>query len=71
MNQEISTDFIKLMKDVEYDVIYSHLPDWVQVGRYKKNVDTKIIGYCHWWEMKSANGVDRRPEIMQNGCGYL
>ena len=47
MNQKFP-DFIKLMKDVEYDVIYSHLPDWVQVGRYKKNIDTKIIGYCHW-----------------------
>ena len=53
-------DLIKIMKDVDYDVIYSHLPDWVQVGRYKNKIDTKIIGYCHWWEMKSANGVDRR-----------
>jgi glycosyltransferase involved in cell wall biosynthesis len=54
-------DLIKLSKDIDYDVIYSHLPDWVQTGRYKKNLDTKIIGYCHWWEMKSANGADRRP----------
>tara|TARA_B100000029_G_scaffold514097_1_gene615655 strand:+ start:3067 stop:4197 length:1131 start_codon:yes stop_codon:yes gene_type:complete len=54
-------DLIKLSKDIDYDVIYSHLPDWVQTGRYKKNMDTKIIGYCHWWEMKSANGADRRP----------
>jgi hypothetical protein len=37
------------------------LPDWPQVGRYKKSMDTKIVGYCHWWEMKSCNGVDRRP----------
>ena len=62
MNQRaFPPDFIKLMKDVEYDVIYSHLPDWPQVGRYKNNIDTKIIGYCHWWESKTANGVDRRP----------
>ena len=54
-------DLIKLSKDIDYDVIYYHLPDWVQTGRYKKNVDTKIIGYCHWWEMKSANGIDWRP----------
>jgi hypothetical protein len=54
-------DLVKISKDIEYDVIYSHLPDWVQTGRYKKNMDTKIIGYCHWWEMKSANGVDWRP----------
>jgi|TARA_R110000822_G_scaffold73252_14_gene176114 hypothetical protein len=52
---------IAMMRDIEYDVIYSHLPDWPQVGRYKNSIDTKIIGYCHWWEMKSANGVDRRP----------
>ena len=39
MNQRaFPPDFIKLMKDVEYDVIYSHLPDWnCQVYRYKKN----------------------------------
>lgn len=54
-------DLIKIMKNVDYDVVYSHLPDWVQSGRYKNSIDTDIIGYCHWWEMKSANGVDRRP----------
>jgi len=62
MNQRSfpSPDIIKLLRDIDYDAIYSHLPDWVQVGRYKKSVDTKIIGYCHWWEMKGANGVDYR-----------
>ena len=35
--------------------------DRVQTGRYKNSIDTKIIGYCHWWESKTANGVDRRP----------
>ena len=68
MNQRaFPPDFIKLMKDTEYDVIYSHLTDWVQVGRYanyqdinSKKVPTKIIGYNHWWEMKSCNGIDRR-----------
>jgi len=52
---------IAILRDVDYDVIYSHLPDWPQVGRYKNSIDTKIIGYCHWWEMKSCNGIDRRP----------
>jgi hypothetical protein len=52
---------IAMMRDIDYDVIYSHLPDWPQVGRYKNSIDTKVIGYCHWWEMKSSNGVDRRP----------
>ena len=56
-----SDELIKILRDVDYDVIYSHLPDWPQVGRYKNSIDTKIIGYCHWWEMKVCNGVDRRP----------
>lgn len=62
MNQRSfpSDKLISLLRDIDYDVIYSHLPDWVQVGRYKNSIDTKIIGYCHWWEMKSANGIDRR-----------
>jgi hypothetical protein len=63
MNQRSfpSDKLISMMRDIEYDVIYSHLPDWPQVGRYKNSIDTKVIGYCHWWEMKSSNGVDRRP----------
>ena len=63
MNQRSfpSDKLMKLLKDIDYDVIYSHLPDWPQVGRYKNSIDTKIVGYCHWWEMKSCNGVDRRP----------
>jgi glycosyltransferase involved in cell wall biosynthesis len=63
MNQRAfpSDNLIKLLKDIDYDVIYSHLPDWPQVGRYKNSIDTKIIGYCHWWEMEVCNGVDRRP----------
>ena len=63
MNQRAfpSSDLIKILKDIDYDVIYSHLPDWPQVGRYKNSIDTKIVGYCHWWEMKVCNGVDRRP----------
>ena len=62
MNQRSfpSPKLINLLKDIDYDVIYSHLPDWVQVGRYKKTMDTKIVGYCHWWEMKSCNGPDNR-----------
>lgn len=53
-------DLNRLLETIEYDVIYSHLPDWPQVGRYKNSFDTKIIGYCHWWEMKSANAEDRK-----------
>lgn len=49
------------LRDIDYDIIYSHLPDWSQVGRYRKSMDTKIIGYLHWVEMKSCNGPDNRP----------
>lgn len=64
MNQRSfpSVDLIKMLKDVEYDVIYSHLPDWPQVGRYAR-WGTKIIGYSHWFEGSKylpCNGVDRR-----------
>ena len=63
MNQRaFPPDFIKLMKDVEYDVIYSHLSDWnCQVYRYRNDIKTRVINYQHWWEMKSCNGIDRRP----------
>jgi hypothetical protein len=64
MNQRAfpSVDLIKVLTDTEYDVIYSHLPDWVQVGRYAK-WGTKIVGYSHWFEFDKhlpCNGVDRR-----------
>ena len=63
MNQRAfpSDKLIAALRDIDYDVIYSHLPDWTQIGRYKKSMDTKVIGYCHWWEMKSSNGPDNRP----------
>jgi len=54
-------ELVRVMKETDYDIIYSHLPDWNVVGRYKKTADTKIIGYCHWWEMSHCNGVDNRP----------
>jgi glycosyltransferase involved in cell wall biosynthesis len=53
-------DMNRLLETLEYDSIYSHLPDWPQVGRYKNSFDTKIIGYCHWWEMKTCNAEDRK-----------
>jgi glycosyltransferase involved in cell wall biosynthesis len=48
---------INLLQDIEYDVIYSHLPDWFMVKRY---TDKPIVGYAHWWEMKSCNAEDRK-----------
>jgi glycosyltransferase involved in cell wall biosynthesis len=48
---------IKLLQELDYDVIYSHLPDWYMVKRY---TDKPIVGYCHWWELKSCNAEDRK-----------
>lgn len=64
MNQRAfpSSDLVKKLKSIDYDVIYSHLPDWPQVGRYAK-WETKIIGYSHWFEGSKhlpCNGIDRR-----------
>ena len=64
MNQRAfpSDELMKHLKNIEYDVIYSHLPDWPQVGRYAK-FGTKIVGYSHWFEGSKhlpCNGVDRR-----------
>ena len=53
-------DMNRLLETLEYDVIYSHLPDWPQVGRYKNDFKTNVIGYCHWWEMKTCNAEDRK-----------
>lgn len=48
---------IRLIRELEYDVVYSHLPDWFMIARY---TDKKIIGYSHWWEMKTCNAEDRK-----------
>ena len=48
---------INLLQEIEYDVVYSHLPDWYMVKRY---TDKDIVGYAHWWEMKSCNAEDRK-----------
>jgi glycosyltransferase involved in cell wall biosynthesis len=39
---------------VDYDVVYSHLPDW-NIRRFVPN-SKPIIGYGHWWEMDICNG---------------
>ena len=64
MNQRAfpSDELMKHLKNIEYDVIYSHLSDWPQVGRYAK-WGTSIYGYQHWFEGSKhlpCNGVDRR-----------
>ena len=53
MRSNFPTDIIKLLKEDEYDIVYSHLPDW-HISRFTKK---PIIGYSHWWEMKECNGL--------------
>ena len=53
MRSNLPLDMIKLLKNEQYNVVYSHLPDW-HIGRFTK-VD--IIGYAHWFEMPECNGV--------------
>ena len=53
-----------LSKKLDFDLVMSHLPEHTHAlknGRYKNSINTKVIGYCHWWESKTANGIDRRP----------
>ena len=51
MRSNFPTDIKKLLREDNYDVVYSHLPDW-HIGRY---TNKPIIGYSHWWEMKECN----------------
>jgi len=53
MRSNFPLDIIKLLRGDDYDVVYSHLPDW-HIGRYTSK---KIVGYSHWWEMKECNGL--------------
>jgi glycosyltransferase involved in cell wall biosynthesis len=67
MRVSFPTDMIKLLQSstlspnnitndlwVNYDVVYSHLPDW-NIRRFIPN-NKPIIGYAHWWEMEICNG---------------
>lgn len=49
-------EIINLLKTLDYDVVYSHMPDWFQVARFTQK---EIIGYSHWFEMRSCNAEDR------------
>lgn len=56
MRNNLPLDLIKLMHfsdGLDYDVVYSHLPDW-HVGRF---TNRPVIGYCHWWEFTFSNGI--------------
>jgi len=54
-------EIISLMNRLDYDAVYSHLPDWFMVARY---TDKKIVGYTHWWEMKTCNAEDRKNRAL-------
>jgi hypothetical protein len=49
-------EIIRLLKELDYDVVYSHMPDWFQVARFTQK---EIVGYSHWFEMRSCNAEDR------------
>lgn len=46
----------KLLKNLDYDLVYNHNPDWFQVSRFTQK---PVIGYGHWFELKSCNAEDR------------
>ena len=49
-------EIIRLLKELDYDVVYSHMPDWFQVARFTQK---EIVGYSHWFEMRSCNAEER------------
>lgn len=49
-------EIIRLLKEIDYDVVYCHMPDWFQVARFTQK---EIVGYSHWFEMRSCNAEDR------------
>jgi hypothetical protein len=53
MRSNLPLDMIKLLKNEQYNVIYSHLPDW-HISRF---TNQPIIGYAHWFEMEGVNGL--------------
>ena len=57
MRTSMPIEVVKYLESIDYDVVYSHLPDWSAVCRY---TDKPIVGYSHWWEMKTCNAEDRK-----------
>ena len=57
MRTSMPIEVVKYLENIEYDTVYSHLPDWSAVARY---TDKPVIGYAHWWEMKTCNAEDRK-----------
>jgi len=57
MRTTMPIEIVSYLEKIDYDVVYSHLPDWYAIGRY---TDKKIIGYSHWWELSTCNAEDRK-----------
>lgn len=51
------------LSNQDYDVIYSHLPEHtLQLSNYVFNnagIKPKIVGYCHWYEVKENTGYPK------------
>ena len=65
--------FKKMFSQEEFDIIWSHLPEWTNqlliVRRYN-TVTQKIVGYCHWWEI-TDNGAYNHNSFWNNVQGML
>lgn len=68
--------FLKLIdwERNDWDIIYSHLPEHTaQISNCianNTNINPKIIGYCHWYEVDENTAYDKRL-INQNLLGTL
>jgi len=51
MRTEFPSEIRLLIRYLDYDVVYNHLPDWFQI---KKLTRKPIIGYGHWFELSSC-----------------
>ena len=56
-------------KHTDYDVVYSHLPEHtLQLKNLlvnDTNIDPKIVGYCHWYE------VDENTNYSESVCLWI
>ena len=61
-------------KHTDYDVVYSHLPEHtLQLKNLlvnDTNIDPKIVGYCHWYEVDENTNYSERM-LLHNYNGML
>jgi hypothetical protein len=65
--------FKRILGEYQYDVIWSHLPEWtnqVLVAKGFRSGTHPIYGYCHWWEIPE-NGAFEHNSFWNNIQGIL